>query len=306
MTERKSVFYGAKVKFMLDDNGLTAAEIARKAGVERSLLSSYMHGKRNPKRITVQKIADALHVNISEISGYRDDEPMKEIPVVSLVSDAASEKRNESVFQFVAKALAKEVELRGQAAVARSIGISQSNVNTLVNGKSDIRKLPLSAFLNLCPMLVRFDLASGEVADALHVNISEISGYRDDDGENITPCLVQPTGNDFSDAVLRFIHAEISRQVATENQSIVSKRIGLSHPQVNRIVNGKADLSMFPVGALLRLCPQIINRDVLNNGITRDDTLAATIEHIKLLADRITDTNVARTVETMLKGLVGE
>lgn len=297
MTERKSVFYGAKVKFMLDDNGLTAAEIARKAGVERSLLSSYMHGKRNPKRITVQKIADALHVNISEISGYRDDEPMKEIPVVSSAPDAASEKRNESVFQFVAKALAKEVELRGQAAVARSIGISQSNVNTLINGKSDIRKLPLSAFLNLCPMLVKFDLASGEVADTLHVNISE---------EKITPCPVQPTGNDFDDAVFRFIHAEISRQVATENQSIVSKRIGLSHPQVNRIVNGKADLSLFPVGALLRLCPQIINRDVLNNGITRDDTLAATIEHIKLLADRITDINVARTVETMLKGLVGE
>lgn len=199
MTERKSVFYGAKVKSMLDDNGLTAAEIARKAGIERSLLSCYMHGKRNPKRITVQKIADALHVNISEISGYRDD-----------------------------------------------------------------------------------------------------------DGENITPCPVQPTGNDFDDAVFHFIHAEISRQVATENQSIVSKRIGLSHPQVNRIVNGKADLSLFPVGALLRLCPQIINRDVLNNGITRDDTLAATIEHIKLLADRITDINVARTVETMLKGLVGE
>lgn len=166
MTERKSVFYGAKVRSMLDDNGLTAAEIARKAGIERSLLSCYIHGKRNPKRITVQKIANALHVNISEISGYRDDEPMKEIPVVSSTPDAESEKRNESVFQFVAKALAKEVELRGQAAVARSIGISQSNVNTLINGKSDIRKLPLSAFLNLCPMLVRFDLTSGEVPAA--------------------------------------------------------------------------------------------------------------------------------------------
>lgn len=145
-----------------------------------------------------------------------------------------------------------------------------------------------------------------KIADALHVNISEISGYRDDDGEQNVYVPVQSTGNDFADAVFRFIHSEVSRQVAKENQSIVSKRIGLSHPQVNRIVNGKADLSLFPVGALIRLCPQIINRDVLSGETEQDESLAQTVEHIKRLADRITDINAARTVEIMLKGLVGE
>ena len=198
MSNRKNVFYGDKVKLILDERGLTATEIAKQSGVERSMLSAYIHGQRNPKRITVQRLADALGLDISEISGYRKDE-WKEVPA------------------------------------------------------------PAHAM---------------------------------EDG--------------FESAVLRFIHAEISRQVMNENQSIVSKRIGLSHPQVNRIMNGKADLRLFPIGAVLRLCPQIINRDVLYKECAPDDALAATIERIKMLADRITDQNKAKIIETMLKGVVIE
>ena len=196
MSDRKNVFFGDKVKRILDERGLTATEIAKQSGVERSMLSAYIHGQRNPKRITVQRLADALGLDISEISGYRKDE-WKEVPVPDQVME---------------------------------------------------------------------------------------------DG--------------FESAVLRFIHAEITRQVMNENQSIVSKRIGLSHPQVNRIMNGRADLRLFPVGAMLRLCPQIINRDVLYKECAPDDALAATIQRIKQLADRITDLNTARTVENMLKGIV--
>lgn len=199
MGERKNVFDGAKVKTLLDQNGLTAVEIARKAGISRVQMSSYMHGRRNPKRITVQRIADALHVNISDISGYRDDdeEPLSSPPPVGIE-------------------------------------------------------------------------------------------------------------NEFFGTVYQFVYVEIKRQVANENQSIVSKRIGLSHAQVNRIINEKADMSLFPLGALLKLCPQIINRAVLSGETSTDATLRATIEHIKRLAEQITDIKTAQTVENMLKGLVGE
>lgn len=197
MSERKNVFDGAKVKSLLDENGLTAVEIAKKAGISRVQMSSYMHGRRNPKRITVQRIADALHVNISDISGYRDDD--EEIAVLQFPSG---------------------------------------------------------------------------------------------------------TEEEFYAAVYQFVRAEVSRQVANENQSIVSKRIGLSHSQVNRIVTQKADLSLFPIGALLRLCPQLINRAILNGEPSANETLMATIEHIKRLAEQITDINTARTVENMLKGLI--
>ena len=165
MGERKNVFDGAKVKSLLDENGLTAVEIARKAGISRVQMSSYMHGRRNPKRITVQRIADALHVNISEISGYRDDDPMTELvpTLLSVTSGEYEEGQNARIYRFAANLLAQEVEKHGQSEVAKRIGISQSTCCTLINGKSDIRNLPLSAFLKLCPMLIRFDIAGGDI-----------------------------------------------------------------------------------------------------------------------------------------------
>lgn len=164
MSERKNVFDGAKVKSLLDENGLTAVEIAQKAGISRVQMSSYIHGRRNPKRTTVQRIADALHVNISAISGYRDDDPVTELsPTLLSVTGEYDEEQNARVYNFATNTLAQEVAKYGQSEVAKRIGISQSTCCTLLNGKSDIRNLPLSAFLKLCPMLIRFDIAGGDV-----------------------------------------------------------------------------------------------------------------------------------------------
>lgn len=118
------------------------------------------------------------------------------------------------------------------------------------------------------------------------------------------------TGNAYDDLepmVLKFIAKQLADQVQMTNQSEVGRKIGLSASQINRMTHGKADLSLFPIGSLIRLCPQIIDRSALTGDESvQSNDLASAIANIKALAEKITDINAARTVENMLKGLVGE
>lgn len=112
----------------------------------------------------------------------------------------------------------------------------------------------------------------------------------------------QDSGDDLTECVYNYVALQLATQVDAANQSEVGRKTGLSASQINRIIHGKADLSLFPLGALLKLCPQIINYDIVHKQPGKE--LAEIITNIKLLAEQINDITVARTIEAMLKGVV--
>lgn len=56
-----------KLEIAMGNACLTYDELAKNAGVTRISIGKYLSGKRNPKPITVGKIAKALNVTVQEI-----------------------------------------------------------------------------------------------------------------------------------------------------------------------------------------------------------------------------------------------
>ena len=57
------------IKKCREEQGLTQKALANKMGVTPVLISQYENGKRNPKIKTLQKIADALEMSVSDLVG---------------------------------------------------------------------------------------------------------------------------------------------------------------------------------------------------------------------------------------------
>lgn len=153
MTDRKNMFDGAKVKAMIADMGLTSIEIAKKAGISREQFSNYIHGRRNPKRITVQRIADALRVKISEISRYEEEIEVPAVPQ-NTESTGSSDALTSSVLQFIFSEIVRGVATTSQLEVAKKTGLSHAQINRIVSGKADLSNFPIGALLRLCPQLI--------------------------------------------------------------------------------------------------------------------------------------------------------
>lgn len=179
MTDRKNMFDGAKVKAMIADMGLTSIEIAKKAGISREQFSNYIHGRRNPKRITVQRIADALHVKISEISGYADENSAESTENLNTTpADSSADEQN--ILNFVASSLKRARLSESQVAIAERIGVSGSYISRLLSGEADFANFPLLAFLRLCPQLInRSALTSLQEEDVAAWLFRAIGGMND-------------------------------------------------------------------------------------------------------------------------------
>lgn len=63
--------------------GLSQKELGKKIGMSQQMIAQYENGNRNPKRETIEKIANALEVPTSELTGYNDT-----ISVIDLFSGA--------------------------------------------------------------------------------------------------------------------------------------------------------------------------------------------------------------------------
>lgn len=59
---------GERIKQARKAAGLTQAELATILGVKYQMIGQYENGKRNPKKETIQKIADALGVDYQALS----------------------------------------------------------------------------------------------------------------------------------------------------------------------------------------------------------------------------------------------
>ena len=157
---------GEKLRQILKSRGLAISDIARLCGKNLAVMSQWISGKRNPRRGEIQKIADALRLNISEISDYSDDD-FTAIPLSS--EEPIPEYRY--IYETVMSQLQKRVSESGQVKTAEFIGVSGGYISMLLNNKANISDLKLSAFLKLFPNIkIDFGLqpASPDLREYLH------------------------------------------------------------------------------------------------------------------------------------------
>lgn len=72
---------GDHIKKARKSKGLTQEELAKLLGVTFAMIGQYERGERNPKKETIQRIADALNVNVGELIYGADiklEKPIKE------------------------------------------------------------------------------------------------------------------------------------------------------------------------------------------------------------------------------------
>ena len=71
----------------MDANGIKAAELSRRTGIDRSSISHWLRGDYLPKMENVEKIADALGVTVSYLVGFSDDPHPLNDPELNKVID---------------------------------------------------------------------------------------------------------------------------------------------------------------------------------------------------------------------------
>lgn len=65
---------GEWIKTFRKEKGLTQSQLGDMLGITPQAVAQYENGKRNPKIETLQKIADALEVNVLNLIGIKTDQ----------------------------------------------------------------------------------------------------------------------------------------------------------------------------------------------------------------------------------------
>jgi transcriptional regulator with XRE-family HTH domain len=65
--------------------GINQTEFCIRTGIQKSALSNYLNGTRQPRQDAVSKIADAFGISPSWVMGY--DVPMKEIKPIEIIQE---------------------------------------------------------------------------------------------------------------------------------------------------------------------------------------------------------------------------
>ena len=63
--------FGLRVKEIRLDKGLTQEILAELSGISRQYIGDVERGERNISLINIQKIADALNINLNELFDFR-------------------------------------------------------------------------------------------------------------------------------------------------------------------------------------------------------------------------------------------
>ena len=63
---------------------------------------------------------------------------------------------------------------------------------------------------------------------------------------------------------IEYIRRRVSAETTYKSKSELGRKLGLSGSQSGRMVRGEADLSIMPLSAFVRLCPELIDRDQLS------------------------------------------
>lgn len=60
--------FGDRVQILMDQKGLSQAELGRRAGMSRAVINNLLRGTRNPSLLTALTVARALNVSLDELA----------------------------------------------------------------------------------------------------------------------------------------------------------------------------------------------------------------------------------------------
>ena len=90
----KIATFADRLKSLLEEKGLTQADICRLAHVDRSLMTKYLKGTKFPKIDTIRRIANVLYVNPDWLEGFDADKVPKPVQLSPLEMDFVMGFRN--------------------------------------------------------------------------------------------------------------------------------------------------------------------------------------------------------------------
>ena len=90
----KIATFADRLKSLLEEKGLTQADICRLAHVDRSLMTKYLKGTKFPKIDTIRRIANVLYVNPDWLEGVDADKVPKPVQLSPLEMDFVMGFRN--------------------------------------------------------------------------------------------------------------------------------------------------------------------------------------------------------------------
>ena len=79
--------FAERLKSGLEQTGLSASDLSRLTAIDRSLISKYIHGTKNPKIDNVRRIANVLYVSPEWLEGYNVDKTPKPVQLSPLEND---------------------------------------------------------------------------------------------------------------------------------------------------------------------------------------------------------------------------
>lgn len=74
-----------RIRQIMEYYGINQTEFCKRTGIQKSALSNYLNGTRQPRQDAVSKIADTFGISPSWVMGY--DVPMKEIKPIEIIQE---------------------------------------------------------------------------------------------------------------------------------------------------------------------------------------------------------------------------
>lgn len=84
--ERVSTFR-ERLKSILEERGMTQAELCRLTSIDRGLMWHYLHGDKFPRIDNIRRIASVLYVNAEWLEGFDTEKTPKPVALSALEND---------------------------------------------------------------------------------------------------------------------------------------------------------------------------------------------------------------------------
>jgi transcriptional regulator with XRE-family HTH domain len=96
---------GLRIKELRKHEGLSQEKLAGEMNISSKYLSNIERGKENPTLDTFMKIADGLHIELSEIFNYAPEKSSKEMRTMIADLIKGSDKKQLKLFAEIVKAI---------------------------------------------------------------------------------------------------------------------------------------------------------------------------------------------------------